>query len=401
METKKIIFVVFFLTLILRAGISLYFAGKNDTEFWEYGPLAENIIAGKGYSLFHIVEGTPQIEFDRNAATYPSAYMMPGYPMILALLFLLFGKTATAVFLFQSLVAALTAVLIFKLTLLIADRMTALVAAAIYIFLPEMIYTTVSVGPTALYHLFLLLVIYLLVKNEKNLSKSTVSVVPGLLFLALIYLRPAILTFVLILFAYLLFKRRYKQVIIVSLIIISGLTPWIIRNYIVFDKIIPLTTSAGLNAYRGHNPYYPGFWQDNEIAEKLNQIAPKSDFETKMNDLFMSYAIEQIKSHPLEEIKTSFEKLFHLWIYYPYDSRTAEKLYIIPWLLLLSFFFVSLFLKPDFEHKKYLYIYLLACSLNAAVFFALLRYQTLMKIAIIPIAANGIILVWNLYKDKK
>jgi hypothetical protein len=52
---------------------------------------------------------------------------------------------------------------------------------------------------------------------------------------------------------YLIAKKEFIPVIKIALITFLFFLPWPLRNYIVFKKIIPLTTSSGINLYRGHN----------------------------------------------------------------------------------------------------------------------------------------------------
>lgn len=407
LKAKRIILIVFWATLVVRLAVSFHYSDKRDVNYWEYGPLAENMIAGNGYALFYkaafyIPSLIPQNSPLNDAKPYPSAYMMPGYPSFLALMFVLFGNNPDLmIFLVQALVSAFTAVLLYKTAHRLAGEKAALLAAAIYIFLPEMVYTTVSIGPTVFVHFLLTLLFYRTTKNTKDVLLPSNVAFTGLILAALLYMRPAALIFVLVVILYFLIKRYYKQAIILLFIVSSLLLPWSVRNYMVFNRFVPLTTSSGLNTYRGHNPYYPGFWQDKEIEKKILAFADSVNYEIKMSDLFMDLALKEIKERPVKEFFTSFEKLFYLWGYYPYDNRTSNPLYLFPWLILLFFFLVSLWKKFDFRRKEFIYLFLLSCSITAMLFFALLRYQTIMKIALIPLAAQGIVLIWEKYKKKK
>jgi 4-amino-4-deoxy-L-arabinose transferase-like glycosyltransferase len=407
LKTKRIILIIFLVTLALRLAVLLFYSKQQDTNYWEYGPLAGNMIAGNGYALFYKAEFyTPSLISPESplidAEPYPSAYMMPGYPSFLALMFVVFGnKPDIAIFLVQALITAFTTIYIYKITLSFASERTALLTAAIYIFLPEMIYTTVSIGPTVFVHFLLVFLFYRLSKKGIDDYSFQDLLTIGLIMSALLYLRPATIMFVIIIIVYFLFKRYYKQALAMIIVITSLLLPWTIRNYFVFDRFVPFTTSSGLNVYRGHNPYYPGFWQDDKTEQRILKFADSVNYEVKMSDLFMNLSIREIKEHPVKEFFTSFEKLIYLWGYYPYDSRSLNPLYLAPWLFLLVFFAVSLWRKFDWEHKKYLYLFLISCSLTSMLFFALLRYQTIMKITVIPLAAQGLVIIWNLLKKKK
>ena len=398
---------LFLVTFVIRAGVSIYYYQQNDIQSWEYGVLAKNLVAGNGYSLFYhgefynpkkLINGKDK----SGIRPAPSAYMMPGYPLFLAAMYRIFGdKPYLAVFLLQSLLAAFIVVMIYKLTLQFARSGVALIAAGIYILLPEMIYTTVSIGPTVFVHFFIMIVIYALTKKSPGRFSFSDSFLIGIILALLLYLRPAIAMFVIVLLSYFFIKRYFKQAVIIGIIVAACLSPWVVRNYMVWNEFVPFTTTTGLNLYRGHNPYYPGFWQTKEIEKQIDALPDSKYFEIKMRDIFTAHALEEIRLHPFKEIIFAFKKLIYMWGYYPYDTRTQNLFYLIPWFFLLAFFILTLVLKFDFQWKKYIYFYLLACSINSVLFFALLRYQTLMKIAVIPLAAQGIVLVWDLYKEKK
>ncbi len=213
-------------------------------------------------------------------------------------------------------------------------------------------------------------------------------------------MRPADLLFIILIIAYFLFKSKLKQALIISLFLILGLAPWIVRNYYVFDKFIPLTTSTGQNVFRGHNQVYPGYWAGEQEADDIKGLVRDKNFELTLNDYFFSKGIKNIKEKPFEAFVSGFEKLYHLWVYYPYDARTNNLLYLLPWLFLMPFTWVAVFIRFDFKHKIYLYFYILACSLNSMIFFSLLRYQTIMKIAVIPLAVQGMFIVWDIFVKK-
>lgn len=407
MKTKRTILILFLFTLVIRVAVSFYYYQHNDIEPYEFGALAKNIVAGNGYSLFYHGElyypDKKTSEKDESAfKPEPSAYMMPGYPVFLAAMMMLFGdEPYLFVFLVQAFLSAFIAVLIYKLTLQFARKSVALLAAGIYIFLPEMIYTTISIGPTVFVHFLVLIVLYILTKKSSGSQSITDSSIIGLILALLLYMRPAIAMFIIVLLSYLFIKRYFRQFLIISIVVIVCLSPWIARNYLVWNKFVPFTTTTGLNLYRGHNPYYPGFWQTKEIEEEIDALPESKDYELKVRDVFIAHALKEIRLHPVKEIMFSLKKLMYLWGYYPYDSRSQSLFYLIPWLILLAFFILAFLWKFDFQQKKYIYFYLLSASINAVVFFALLRYQTLMKIAVIPLAAQGIVLVWDIYKNKK
>jgi hypothetical protein len=181
-------------------------------------------------------------------------------------------------------------------------------------------------------------------------------------------------------------------------IIILIILPWQVRNYVVFDKIIPITTNSGLNLYRGHNPYGISVWADDSLNAQIRSVRNEEDFEVKMNDIYLESAFTSIKENPDKEIVYPFIKLYNLWIINTSDNRTFNIIYLIPWVVFLLFSVYGLFKSGSWNVHRFSYLYFIFFSIVAIIFFALPRYQTMMKIALVPFAAMGVEMLY--YKVK-
>ena len=181
-------------------------------------------------------------------------------------------------------------------------------------------------------------------------------------------------------------------------IIILIILPWQVRNFVVFDKVIPLTTSSGLNLYRGHNPYDIGVWGDDSLFAQIRSVRNAEDFEVKMNNIYLESAFTSIKENPDKEIVYPFIKLYNLWIINTSDNRTFNIIYLIPWVVFLLFSVYGLFNSGQWKVHKFSYLYFIFFSIVAIIFFALPRYQTMMKIALVPFAALGVEMLYNKLK---
>lgn len=394
---KKSLIVLIIVTIAIRVAVSFFIFDQSETKLFEYGILAQNLTSGNGYALYVHQNDTIFLADSKQKDALPSAYMMPGYPLLISPFFL--GNPESAVlmiFLFHSLLAGIVLVLLYRLSLQLFDKKVAYASVILYALLPEFIYSAATVGPTVVYHI-IILAILLILSNLKN--TFTKSILLGITFLIGIYLRPETVIFFSIILIVLIFKRYYKVIITVVSIVILGLTPWILRNYLVFYSVIPLTTSAGINLFRGHNIHYPGFWEDAILAEKKLNLARDKSFEISMNKMFLEETVKHIRENSEKNILNIFEKVFHLWGFYSYDARAFNLFYLLPWLVFLYLFFSSFFLRRNLDKNKYIYLYLATATVTAILFFALPRHQTIMKIAMMPIIADG--LIYYLRKFKK
>ncbi len=401
MVFKNALISVIILSTIVKFIAVFTFFDDSNINYWEYGIIAKNLINGKGYSLHYHIENKLTIDFDKASAPYPSAYMPPAYVYYLLPYMLINDtKTRNIVFLIiQVLISNFAVYLIFILTKMIFDDKIALISSTIYAFLPEFIYSNLIVGTTLFYHILILLFFILTIHKAKSETKNAILI--AILIAIIIYLRAEFLFFAIILIIYFITKKKFgKSLIIVSILLIL-IIPWQYRNYRVFDTFVPFTTSSGLNFYRGHNPYEPGIWADEKIADSLNKLVGYKDFEVKMNQLYFDEAFRAISENPLFEIKNSIIKLFHLWIFNPNDSRSYHSFYFIPWSIFLLLSIYGLIKTWDTKNFAVFYIFILYHSLLAILFFALPRYQTMMKISILPFMAYSISSLYDIIKARK
>ena len=398
MNYRKILIILIVLTVSLRLLFGLLFFSDHKPDYWEYGAIAENIISVKGYSLFYLENNEIKIETTELSKPYPSAYMMPGYVYFIIPFFLINQSPHLLIFLIQAIIAGITAYLIFRLVLPMFDKKTALAAVAIYSFLPEFIYSSNTIGPTIIFHL--LIVIFLILIHKNNITIfHTIGL--GIISLLMIYFRPESALFLILIIIYFIFKKKYRSAFSILVICLIGLSPWIVRNQIVFNETIPLTTSTGLNFYRGHNPYYNGFWMDENIHKKITAINDPVNFEIRMNEIYTNEAYKTIKQNPAKDLVSMTQKIWQLWIYNPIDNRSRNMIYLLPWLSLLLLFIYGLIGTIKSEKLVFIYIFLISSTISAMLFFALPRYQTLMKVAMLPIAAHGIMMLVNRFSKRE
>ncbi len=52
-------------------------------------------------------------------------------------------------------------------------------------------------------------------------------------------------------------KRRLMRMGVLAIVAVAVLMPWTLRNYLLFERIVPISTNAGLNLALGNNPIHP------------------------------------------------------------------------------------------------------------------------------------------------
>jgi len=394
---KRLFFICLISGFAVRILFLFFFTDLNNLEFYEYGALTKNLHAGNGYSLFYFNGDQIEYKFKADVKPFASAYIPPGYVFFLYPFFFIddiFIRNLLIIF-FQILISLLVIVLLFKFTELAFDKKAAVTAAFIYALLPEFIVTANSINIVTFFHAGVLVIFILLSRlTIPNVNyKRWIPV--GITFGIFILFRSEAILFLLTIILYLLSKKLFKPSIIILTVSLLTIFPWQLRNIFVFNEFIPASTSMGVNFYRGHNPYGVGVWADEEIGEKLKKLKDDRNFEQKMNKTLFSFGLKSIEENPVRDLVLSLEKIVQLWFYNYNDSRTNHPLYLIPWFLMLVFTIFGFYNFFSWEKHKYVILFLIYFTFITFIFFALPRYQTMMKIALLPFAAKGLIMLYE------
>ncbi len=384
---KKILFILS-IGFLLRIFAIFYFGNLEKDFYWEYGEIAKNLIHGNGYSLFYYDGSLLEYHFKENVVPYKSAYMPPGYVFFLTPFMILKNIVLRNVLILitQNFISVLSIYFLYKLCLKLFSETVAIISALIVSITPEFNYAVLSYTPTVIYHL-LVAILFLFILNKNHNVRNAVYI--GALTAFIIYFRAEFVLFGLLLIGCYLINKKFNNSIIIGSVIIILLLPWSVRNYLAFHKFIPLTTSFGLNLYRGNNPYNIGDWGDEYIIRKI--IANKNDsFEIKMNQIYEDAAFSYMIKNPFSTLNNWIKKLFHFWVIDIEEPREMNIFYLIPAFSILLFFIYGLVKRFSWDRYQYFYLFFIYSSLIIVFFFPMLRYQTMMKIAMVPFCAYGI-----------
>ena len=188
----------------------------------------------------------------------------PGYSMLIAMVFSIFGDSNAAVQFVQIICDALAAVVIFLIMAELLPTTPALIAGLLAAFSPQFAWNSVLLLPDSLAVPPILLAIYCLARAVKN-PRVVTFISTGALIGISCWLRAnaMLLTFFLAAAVLVLLsreiesKRRWQyalSVIFGTLLIVLPLT---IRNAIVFHRFIPLSLGAGQTLLEGIADYDP------------------------------------------------------------------------------------------------------------------------------------------------
>lgn len=386
------------LGIIVLVGIACRYAyvwfavDLSRDYYWEYGEIAKNLHAGKGYSLFYFNGVETTHTFNVSATPCPSAHMPPAYVLLLWP-FLFLSDIVLRNFLIISAQIAFAAgviIVLYFFTEHFVRRGAGLLAAGIAALLPEFVYACASYTPTVLFHLGILGLLYVL-EAGKQFPRGRMVLAVGLLSTILVYLRSETALFVLAATFLLMKTIDFKTGIVIIGITILTQLPWEIRNYAVFEEWVPLTTSGGMNFFRGHNKDGSAAWSDEAIEKEATTIPFDAHYEPALSSLYFKRALQFIREHPLNDLAYAGQKLVRFWVVDPDDKRSRTALYLVPWLFMLVLAIAGAVNQRVWVTHRPVILYLLCATIVAMVFFVLPRYQTMMKVVLIPFAGSALL----------
>jgi hypothetical protein len=201
--------------------------------------------------------------FVRGSTTEPDPGILmhtPGYPLLIAVIYRISGNSDTAVRLFQILIDAGAALLLFLMTVELLPSAVAIIAGLLAAFSPQLAYSSLLLLPDSLSGFPILLAIYLIIRASKRPRILTVMVAGAAIGLSC-WLRANALLLApfLCLLMFVLFERarRWRYAAALGGAALLVIAPITIRNAIVFRSFIPLSLGAGQNLVAGIADYDP------------------------------------------------------------------------------------------------------------------------------------------------
>lgn len=230
-----------------------------------------------------------------------TVFIMPGLTAVLALFVKIFGQYPILPFkIFQGLLMTFGLYVFFLIARKIFNSKAGLIGLVLMIlYLPNIYVTNLLMTETIFAVLFMLLFYTAMYAIEKKQMKYYIW--GGILLGSMVLFRPTILPFPAVIFCIWLIKRyKIKEMfrfgIPVILIVCAMLTPWWVRNYILFDRFIPLTLASG-------NPMLQGAFIDYDQSVKategidyhnmIKEARPDIDLELFGKDEIVTDAVER------------------------------------------------------------------------------------------------------------
>jgi hypothetical protein len=123
-------------------------------------------------------------------------------------------------------------------------------------------------------------------------------------------------------------RRQIGFASISALAFIICISPWMIRNALVFHRFIPMRANFGAELYLGNGPGAMGFLMEyNHPYEAPDQLRLYKEMgEVAYAQMRGGLATKYIESHPGLFLRNSLKRLYFFWISVPHP--TDDALYI-------------------------------------------------------------------------
>jgi 4-amino-4-deoxy-L-arabinose transferase-like glycosyltransferase len=295
--------------------LALWSFVSNRGRYWlfshpyEMGLVANSLIRGHGYSS------------PFGGSTGPTAIVAPGYPTLIAAIFLAFGSdtfaSALVIMALQILVGLITIWLMMHVARELFDQQTAIVAGAFWAVSLPLLWIPTIFWETSISACAFVAMVALAIRCRRQPTRAiwillgASSGIAGLI-------NPALLPSLVAIMGWAAWETRHiarTAAIIGFLTLTLVYAPWPIRNAVRFHAFIPMRSTVGLEMYMGNRPGATG-----RLDESTLPIKNPHEFENfiAMGEIAYTHnrsveASAYIRAHPLIFLKLSVRRFYRFW----------------------------------------------------------------------------------------
>lgn len=331
-------------SFLAAIGYALIYRIEPVVDADAYDNIARNFLTHHGF----VEEAGADIKFDKAIIR-----VGPLYQYFLAGIYLVFGHNYEAVWIIQAILHALSAYFVYLMAKIIFKKnekveSISLVSAALVGFFPDLIEISAMLMTETLYIFFWVWLIWYFFdfvdKNKIELKSAWANVIwLGVISGLSVMARPPVLFVLPVMVVYFLLRKKIKLIIIMTVALGAVFTPWTVRNYLAYEKIMPF---GGAGAYN--------FWIGNHVGATGEQDKPEEveEFIVKYGAyLVADKSIDEFKifvrDYPLDFVRLtmlrvnryfSFARPMGFWFY---DFGLSQLVFILSSALASLILFVS------------------------------------------------------------
>ena len=308
---KKILFLFLAVAFVVRLVFILILDphGYYLSDARHYDNAAKSILAGEGWGEKY--------------------YRSPLYPLVMAFVYFISGPSFVNMRLFDGVLSVLICLFVFLIAKHVFNKKIAFIATAIAAVFPHFIALTGILYSTNLFTLLLAVSCYFALKSDTALKVKYVvlsAIIAGLAALTI----PSILFILPFWMVFLVFARKsqiVKRIGFVSLYILvfmAVLTPWTIRNYHKYDRLVlvrplPNRVLPDFNSESVQNHKVESGFK--EVSDYLREH-PNGTKDDQVSNTVLHYL-----KHPVSAFQFTLKESIHFWALYPDRLNTMRPEY--------------------------------------------------------------------------
>lgn len=337
----------------------------------------------------------------------PTSFKPPLYPYFLAFVYRVFGHSHLAVRIIQSLLGALTCIIIYLIAEGLINKNVAFIAGLLGVCNISFIKSSELLLSEVVSTFLISLIILFLVKLRKasNLNKRMLlGLFSGLLALTrseTVFLLPLVYG----VWLFLVYLRKYplrlfmKDVVVSLSVLVCIVLIWTYRNWKVQHAFVPITTSVGINLYSSYCPPQGklfGLTSEDEIVKsslKINNEVERSNFLVRKTFKFICSNLDKLPR--LEMLKLSF-----FWSIFDWEIL-GNGVYNFSFGFMLPFFLWGFIASiKDWQRYFLLYTCVIYFQIMALLLYGSPRFRIPCEPFIIIFAASGILHFYEKFSKK-
>lgn len=387
---RWILIAIFTAALILRLAASFnapVFYGGDDASYDQY---AKSILEKHELYIFGHV----------------SSFRPPLYIMFLAFIYNFFGVNHMLIKILQSLIGALTCIIIYELGRETISEKVGILSAAIAVFYVSLVLIPAHILTETIYTFLFTAAVLFLAKNERHSSFKWQALVGLSLGLASLtkgtpQLFPAFILLLMLLRAMkdkIPVKKIILQFTVICLFFLIPIIPWTIRNYGVHKGFVLVTTETGEAFYSAYHPPEGkrfGFSTVDQTKKRWEEINFRSEIEG--SKFLVNENLKFIRENPLKVIKLTILKIAFMWSPFDWEILGGNGTYNFSYGFIIPFIIAGIIITIKYRifYSLILYMPIIYSQGIGVAFDASPRYRLPIEPFLIIIASAGIIYVYE------
>ena len=376
-QETLLLILLFIFSFFVRIPIIIFLGDTSVENEWEF--LLYNLVNHNTLSFE---------EFD--GFLLPNLLMPPLYAYYLYILsfFNLENQNFILLILFsQVLLASISVLIFYKINKFFFSQKISFYSSMLFSLFPLYMYACGQISSISL-TIFLALLFYYYFFKISNNNKFTYTFLFAVIGGLLILLRREFILIIILSSFYLFFyfKTPIKNILLVFLISLITISPYLVRNYIIFEKII-IHSSFGFNLSKGNkrNSKVEGsFLIEKNLQDKIDKVPKDKFYRINFDKVFLSEAIKNIKDDPLRYLTLYIKRTIS---YFFIDIESSKynyynRIHYLPVLLLGITSLIGIYLS---DKKSYQLNYLIFIILFYIFVFSFFSIMPRYKLYILPL----------------